>query len=102
MDDRVIAAIKQVPRHEFLPADIGFLAYENGPVSIGSVQSISRTHIIALMSDLLETEFSDILWKSASVPAIRQPYFRDLLGRFIRWKYWKNCPEKYQGTHRQR
>ena len=31
LDERVMAAIKQVPRHEFLPEDLRYLAYNNGP-----------------------------------------------------------------------
>ena len=41
LDDRVIAAMKQVPRHEFLPADLRYCAYDNGPVPIGSGQTIA-------------------------------------------------------------
>ena len=61
LDDRVMAAIKQVPRLEFLPADFRFLAYDNGPAPIGSGQTISQPYIVALMSDLLHTKPSDTL-----------------------------------------
>ena len=61
LDDRVMAAIKQVPRPEFLPADFRFLAYDNGPAPIGSGQTISQPYIVALMSDLLHTKPSDTL-----------------------------------------
>lgn len=61
LDDRVMAAIKQVPRHEFLPADYRFLAYHNGPAPIGLGQTISQPYIVALMSDLLGTKFTDTI-----------------------------------------
>lgn len=61
LDDRVMAAMKQVPRHEFLPADYRYLAYENGPAPIGSGQTISQPYIVALMSDLLETKPTDTI-----------------------------------------
>lgn len=61
LDDRVMAAIKQVPRHEFLPADFRFLAYDNGPAPIGSGQTISQPYIVALMSDLLDTKLTDTI-----------------------------------------
>jgi len=57
--DRVMAAMKQVPRHEFLPADLRYCAYDNGPAPIGSGQTISQPYIVALMSDLLNTKPSD-------------------------------------------
>ncbi len=60
-DDRVMAAMKQVPRHDFLPADLRYCAYDNGPAPIGSGQTISQPYIVALMSDLLNTKPSDII-----------------------------------------
>lgn len=61
LDDRVMAAIKQVPRDEFLPADFRFLAYEDGPAPIGYGQTISQPYIVALMSDLLDTKSTDTI-----------------------------------------
>jgi protein-L-isoaspartate(D-aspartate) O-methyltransferase len=60
-DDRVMSAMKQVPRHEFLPPDLRYCAYDNGPAPIGSGQTISQPYIVALMSDLLNTKPSDII-----------------------------------------
>jgi len=60
-DDRVMAAMKKVPRHEFLPPDLRYCAYDNGPAPIGSGQTISQPYIVALMSDLLATKPSDII-----------------------------------------
>jgi protein-L-isoaspartate(D-aspartate) O-methyltransferase len=61
LDDQVMAAIKHVPRHEFLSADYRFLAYDNGPAPIGMGQTISQPYIVALMSDLLNTKPSDTI-----------------------------------------
>ena len=61
LDDKVMAVMEQVPRHEFLPADLRYCAYENGPAPIGSGQTISQPYIVALMSDLLNTKSSDII-----------------------------------------
>ncbi|MGY6277516.1 protein-L-isoaspartate(D-aspartate) O-methyltransferase [Methylomonas sp. MgM2] len=61
LDTRVMAAMKQIPRHEFLPEDLRSLAYNNGPVPIGSGQTISQPYIVALMTDLLETNPTDIV-----------------------------------------
>ncbi len=60
-DDNVMDAMKQVPRHKFLPPDMRCCAYDNGPVPIGSGQTISQPYIVALMSDLLNTKPSDII-----------------------------------------
>lgn len=61
LDARVMETMKQVPRHEFLPASLRDLAYDNGPVSIGSGQTISQPYIVALMSDLLCTKPTDTI-----------------------------------------
>jgi len=61
LDERVMAAIKQVPRHEFLPEDLRYLAYNNDPAPIGLGQTISQPYIVALMSDLLDTKPTDTI-----------------------------------------
>ena len=61
LDDRVMAVMKQVPRHEFLPADLRYGAYSNGPAPIGCGQTISQPYMVALMSDLLMTKPADII-----------------------------------------
>ena len=61
LDAKVMAVMEQVPRHEFLPADLRYCAYENGPAPIGSGQTISQPYIVALMSDLLNTKPADII-----------------------------------------
>jgi protein-L-isoaspartate(D-aspartate) O-methyltransferase len=61
LDDNVMAAIKKVPRHQFLPKDLRYRAYDNGPAPIGSGQTISQPYIVALMSDLLNTRPDDFI-----------------------------------------
>ena len=51
LDERVLTAMQQVPRHEFVPEGLGYLAYANGPVAIGHGQTISQPYIVALMTD---------------------------------------------------
>jgi protein-L-isoaspartate(D-aspartate) O-methyltransferase len=56
LDPRVMEAMKQVPRHEFVPGNAQAYAYENGPLPIGQGQTISQPYIVALMTDLLNPE----------------------------------------------
>jgi protein-L-isoaspartate(D-aspartate) O-methyltransferase len=58
-DERVMAAIGQVPRHLFVPPEMVSSAYENRPLPIGHGQTISQPYIVALMTDLLEPEARD-------------------------------------------
>lgn len=58
---RVMDAFKQVPRHEFVPEDLQERAYDDGPLPIGEGQTISQPYIVALMTDLLDTEPDDVI-----------------------------------------
>ena len=51
---RVLDAMRQVPRHLFVPKDMRGLAYCDGPLPIGHGQTISQPYIVALMTELLE------------------------------------------------
>jgi protein-L-isoaspartate(D-aspartate) O-methyltransferase len=52
-DERVLAAMRKVPRHLFLPEEARPYAYVDSPVKIGSGQTISQPYIVALMTELL-------------------------------------------------
>ncbi|MGD1020506.1 MAG: protein-L-isoaspartate(D-aspartate) O-methyltransferase [Verrucomicrobiia bacterium] len=52
-DPRVLAAMRKVPRHEFVPEDQADAAYEDHPLPIGYGQTISQPYIVALMTELL-------------------------------------------------
>lgn len=58
-DARVMAAMKTVPRHEFVPLELQYRAYDNGPLPIGMGQTISQPYIVALMTDLLNSRPGD-------------------------------------------
>lgn len=53
-DERVLEAMRKVPRHEFLPAEARSMAYADSPVRIGRGQTISQPYIVALMTELLD------------------------------------------------
>ncbi len=56
LNPRVMNAISTTPRHEFVPLHLRRYAYENRPLPIGYGQTISQPYIVALMTDLLDTE----------------------------------------------
>ena len=58
-DERVLAAVGRVPRHEFVPDPLKPRAYENRPLPIGGGQTISQPFIVALMTDLLRLKPGD-------------------------------------------
>lgn len=54
LSESVIDVIGRVPRERFVPEKWQDRAYDNGPLPIGSGQTISQPFIVALMTDLLE------------------------------------------------
>jgi protein-L-isoaspartate(D-aspartate) O-methyltransferase len=55
-DPDVIRAMREVPRHEFVPAEYLDQAYENHPLPIGYGQTISQPYIVAWMTELLQLQ----------------------------------------------
>ncbi len=53
-DERVLAAMRKVPRHEFVPAEFRGHAYADRPLPIGLGQTISQPYMVGLMTELLE------------------------------------------------
>jgi protein-L-isoaspartate(D-aspartate) O-methyltransferase len=61
LDPVVMTAMRQVPRHLFVPAWLRDQAYENQPLPIGQGQTISQPYIVALMTDLLDVDSDDVV-----------------------------------------
>jgi len=55
-DERVLEAMRKVPRHLFVPPEVKSYAYSDWPVRIGHGQTISQPYVVGLMSALLEVE----------------------------------------------
>jgi protein-L-isoaspartate(D-aspartate) O-methyltransferase len=53
-DASVLASMRAVPRHRFVPEDYRDAAYHDSPLPIGEGQTISQPYIVALMTELLE------------------------------------------------
>jgi protein-L-isoaspartate(D-aspartate) O-methyltransferase len=53
-DERVLEAMRTVPRHEFVPEERAERAYQDRPLPIGHDQTISAPHMVAIMADLLD------------------------------------------------
>jgi protein-L-isoaspartate(D-aspartate) O-methyltransferase len=53
-DPRVLAAMRAVPRHCFVPQDLVSAAYADRPLPIGEGQTISQPYVVALMTEILQ------------------------------------------------
>ncbi|HYA34023.1 MAG TPA: protein-L-isoaspartate(D-aspartate) O-methyltransferase [Candidatus Binataceae bacterium] len=51
-DRRVLEAMRTVPRHRFVPAELEDHAYDDGPLPIGNEQTISQPYMVALTCEV--------------------------------------------------
>ena len=61
LDEQVLNAMSDVPRHLFVPKAYRQHAYENRPLPIGEGQTISQPYIVAIMTDLLSIKPADVI-----------------------------------------
>jgi protein-L-isoaspartate(D-aspartate) O-methyltransferase len=58
-DEAVLEAMRNVPRHLFVPEDMIPFAYDDRPLPIGYGQTISQPYIVALMTESLQVQPGD-------------------------------------------
>ncbi|MBP2146845.1 protein-L-isoaspartate(D-aspartate) O-methyltransferase [Methanofollis sp. W23] len=58
-DPRLLTAMRDLPRHLFVPESLRPAAYGDHPLPIGSGQTISQPYIVAVMTELLDLEPGD-------------------------------------------
>jgi protein-L-isoaspartate(D-aspartate) O-methyltransferase len=60
-DERVLAAMGAVPRHEFVPPHVRDSAYDDCPLMIGQGQTISQPYTVAFMAEALQLRGDEIV-----------------------------------------
>ncbi|MGA2053132.1 MAG: protein-L-isoaspartate(D-aspartate) O-methyltransferase [Opitutales bacterium] len=60
-DERVLAAMRAVPREAFVPRELEEEAFEDHPLPIGHGQTISQPYVVALMTELAEITAEDVV-----------------------------------------
>ncbi len=58
-DQKVLEAMKRVPRHLFVSEDLRSIAYGDQPLPIEDNQTISQPYMVALMTELLRVTLND-------------------------------------------
>ena len=80
-DPRVLAAMRSVPRHLFVPQAQRVHAYEDRAVPIGRGQTISQPYIVALMTNLLDPESSDRVFEVGTGSGYQAAVLAELVER---------------------
>ena len=60
-DERVLAAMLEIPRQEFVPIELRVVSYRDEPISIGFGQTISQPYMTALMAQCLELKGNEVI-----------------------------------------
>ena len=81
LDDRVLAVMAKVPRHEFVPVEIQAYAYLNRPLPIGFDKTISQPLMVAVMTDLLELKPDDLVLEIGTGLGYQAAVLAELAGR---------------------
>ena len=58
-DEKVLEAMRTVPRHAFVPGRMRARAYQDSPLPIGHGQTISQPYIVAFMTEMLDLKPGD-------------------------------------------
>ena len=82
-DARVLQAMTDVPRHEFVPLAVRSLAYADGPLPIGQGQTISQPFIVAFMTEVLELKKDDTVLEVGTGSG----YQAAILGKIVKEVY---------------
>jgi len=93
LDERVMAALRQVPRHEFVPEELRHGAYANHPLPIGFGQTISQPYIVALMTDLIRPRVEDVVLEIGTGSG----YQAAILARLVKRVYSIDIVEELAG-----
>jgi protein-L-isoaspartate(D-aspartate) O-methyltransferase len=79
-DRSVLAAMRKVPRHEFVPESERARAYRDSPLPIGEGQTISQPYIVALMTELVRPDRSDRVLEIGTGSGYQAAVLAELVG----------------------
>jgi protein-L-isoaspartate(D-aspartate) O-methyltransferase len=82
-NERVLAAMREVPRHVFVEENLLDEAYDDNPLPIGHGQTISQPYMVAIMTELLGLEGTERVLEIGTGSG----YQAAILTRLCSWVY---------------
>lgn len=79
IDPRVLSAMREVPRHLFVPEAFRSYAYNSHPLPLGYEQNIASPFLVALMTHLVQPEAGDVVFETGTGAG----YHAALLARLV-------------------
>lgn len=80
-NEAVLRAMRDVPRHEFVPAELRAMAYRDSPLPIGLGQTISQPYIVAAMTELLRPEPDHVVFEVGTGSGYQAAVLGELVAR---------------------
>ncbi len=82
-DNRVLSAMREVPRHLFVAESMQAEAYDDNPLPIGEGQTISQPYMVAVMTELLQLQGPEIVLEIGTGSG----YQAAVLSKLCKWVY---------------
>ncbi len=82
-DERVLAAMRKVPRHLFIEASLRDQAYDDSPLPIGHSQTISQPYMVALMAEVLQLKGEEKVLEIGTGSGYEAAVLADLCAQLI-------------------
>jgi len=100
-DKRVTNAMKNTPRHLFVPKNMEQLAYSDRPLPIGEGQTISQPYIVALMTELLELKGNEKVLEIGTGSGYQASILSQLVDKCYSIEIVKTLAERSKATLKQ-
>jgi protein-L-isoaspartate(D-aspartate) O-methyltransferase len=82
-DPRVLAVLREVPRHLFVPDNVRDDAYDDRPLPIGEGQTISQPYMVASMTEALQVQPTDRVLEIGTGSGYQSAILARLAGQVI-------------------
>jgi protein-L-isoaspartate(D-aspartate) O-methyltransferase len=97
-DENVLAAMRSVPRHLFVPAALAGEAYRDTPLPIGLGQTISQPYMVALMTELLGVDVRSRVLEVGSGSGYQTAVLAEVAGEVFALERLAELAERARGT----
>lgn len=95
-DPAVLEAMRKVPRHLFIPADLRREAYDDSPLPIGYGQTISQPYVVGSMTQLLGPDKSKSVFEIGTGSGYQTAILAELFGPVVTVEYYSELSKQAQ------
>lgn len=97
-DAAVLRAMREVPRHQYVPGRLRGLAYEDQPLPIGHGQTISQPYVVAFMTEIIRPKKEHVVLEIGTGSG----YQAAVLSRIVKRVYTVEIVEALAGSAAER